>query len=57
LNIFPFGDKSICEVGCGTGNGLLDFIKMGLNPQNISAIDLSEDRIEKAKSRLPSSDI
>ena len=55
--IFPFHEKSLCEVGCGTGSILLDFIKLGFNPRNISAIDLSEERITIAQSRLPKCDI
>jgi ubiquinone/menaquinone biosynthesis C-methylase UbiE len=52
-NLLPLKGKNILEVGCGTGSNLLDFIRFGASPENITANDLLESRIATAKSRLP----
>jgi ubiquinone/menaquinone biosynthesis C-methylase UbiE len=41
--------KSILEVGCGAGEWLLDFVKWGVRPENITGIDLLADRVSKAR--------
>jgi len=51
----PLLDKRLFEVGCGTGNDLLEFIQIGFNPENLAAYELIEDRIVEARRRLPSS--
>jgi SAM-dependent methyltransferase len=51
----PLHDKGLLEVGCGTGNDLLEFIQLGFNPANLAAYELIEDRITEARKRLPSS--
>jgi SAM-dependent methyltransferase len=43
----------LLEVGCGTGDNLLEFLRLGLNPQNLAGIELLQDRVEKARRRLP----
>lgn len=52
-NMLPLESKKILEVGCGTGTNLLDFIRLGANPENIVGNDLLEQRIRTASSRLP----
>lgn len=47
----------ILDVGCGAGSGLLQFVKLGFNPANLSGIDLSEQRIAHARILLPGIDI
>ncbi len=42
------GDR-VLDVGCGTGNHLLMFSKMGLN---VSGVDASSQMLEKARARL-----
>jgi len=51
------GSARILDVGCGVGAGLLQFIKLGFNPANLSGIDLDAERIAHARLRLPSVDI
>ena len=43
----------VLDVGCGQGAGLLQFIKLGFTPSNLTGIDSSADRIEKARATLP----
>jgi ubiquinone/menaquinone biosynthesis C-methylase UbiE len=47
----------ILDVGCGVGAGLLQFIKLGFNPANLSGIDLDAERIAQAQLQLPGIDI
>jgi SAM-dependent methyltransferase len=43
----------ILDVGCGTGGWLLRLIQWGANAENLAGIDLLEDRVERARTRLP----
>lgn len=43
----------VIDVGCGQGAGLLQFIKLGFSPSNLTGIDNSVERIEKARQLLP----
>jgi len=52
------GDLSnvrIVELGCGTGSNLLDFIRLGVRPENMVGNDLLEPRIAAARQLLPGS--
>ena len=49
---FPLGDKRILEVGCGTGQWLVDFETWGADRNSLAGIDLIEERIGKARDRL-----
>ncbi len=44
----------LVDVGCGYGGHLLDFLRIGLLPENLIGIDLLSDRITRARTRLPS---
>ena len=46
-------EKSILEIGCGTGYWIREFIKWGAKPENITGIDLLPDRIAEARSLCP----
>ena len=46
-------EKKILEVGCGTGYWLREFIKWGALPENVTGIDLLEDRVLKARRLCP----
>ncbi len=45
----------VLEVGCGTGTNLLELIVLGFSPNNLWGIDLIDERITEAKSRLSNS--
>lgn len=54
---FPLGDESILDVGCGTGQWLGEFIQWGAQTSNLHGIDLLDERIACARTRLPESDL
>ncbi len=43
----------LLEVGAGSGNNLLEFLRMGFRPQHLSGVELLADRVSVAKSLLP----
>jgi SAM-dependent methyltransferase len=43
----------LVEVGCGTGGNLLEFLRLGFQPENLTGIELLEDRVAKANKVLP----
>lgn len=47
----------ILDVGCGSGAGLLQFIRLGFNPSNLTGIDSDSRRIEEGKLFLPGIDL
>lgn len=51
--LFPLKDKAILEVGCGKGDWLIDFQTWGAEALHLHGIDLSADRLEQARNRLP----
>jgi ubiquinone/menaquinone biosynthesis C-methylase UbiE len=51
----PLFDKRILDVGCGNGPLLFNLIRWGARPENISGMDLQEERIATARALLPSS--
>ena len=54
FNIKPVQEKTVLEIGCGSGSNLLDFIRIGFAPENLVGVELLEDRASLARSRLPS---
>ena len=44
----------IVDVGGGSGAGVLSLLRYGFRPENISIVDIQPDRIEVARSLLPS---
>ncbi len=46
-------DLKLTEVGCGGGGNLLDFLRFGLSPENLSGIELLPERVVAARSILP----
>jgi len=49
----PVRDKTVLEVGCGTGVNLLKFILLGFRPENLTGNELLEDSIDEARRVLP----
>lgn len=47
-------NMSLLEIGCGTGTNILEFIRLGFDPDKMVANELLEARIERAKKTLPS---
>ncbi len=48
------GEARILDVGCGAGGGVLRLLRWGARPENITGIDLLEDRIADARQVTPS---
>lgn len=46
-------DKSILEVGCGSGSELRNFLKYGARPENLHGIDILPERIEQGRRQNP----
>ena len=53
--IRPLHEKRVLEIGCGEGNNLLELLRLGFNPDNLTGNELMPDRTETARARLPSS--
>jgi SAM-dependent methyltransferase len=49
----PLSNAKLLEVGCGGGGNLLEFLRIGFNPENLCGIDLLPDSIKGARARLP----
>ncbi|HUQ19468.1 MAG TPA: class I SAM-dependent methyltransferase [Gemmatimonadaceae bacterium] len=45
---------TVLDVGCGTGASLLQFIRLGFRPENLSGVDNGEERIALARKQFPS---
>lgn len=46
-------DKTLLEVGCGHGGNLLEFLRFGFLPENLSGSELLEERVKAARYSLP----
>lgn len=51
--LFPLGERTLLEVGCGTGHVLAGFERFGARPENLHGIDLLHGRIERARATFP----
>ncbi len=49
----PVRDKTLLEVGCGSGSNLLQLILLGFRPANLLGNELLEERAAQARERLP----
>ena len=43
----------VLDVGCGDGDGLWILVRLGFEPANLFGVDIQEDRIRKAKAKIP----
>jgi len=53
----PLDDAAIADIGCGTGQWLAEFVRWGAKPANLHGIDLLEERLTRARERLPEADL
>jgi SAM-dependent methyltransferase len=49
----PLADKRVLEIGCGSGHFLRELVKWGATPDQLTGIDLLEDRLEAARRLCP----
>lgn len=54
-NLHLLQNKQILEIGCGGGGVLLEFLNLGISPNQLFGIDLLFDRLVDAHKKLPSS--
>ena len=43
----------VLEVGCGAGSNLLELLRLGFSPQNLTGAELLPDRLAQARAVLP----
>jgi len=48
----PVSERTVLEIGCGTGSNLLRLIELGFSPENLLGNELLESRAAVARSRL-----
>jgi SAM-dependent methyltransferase len=53
LGVSPFTDARLFEVGCGSGDNLLRFLRWGFDPGRLAGCELLEDRWTMSRARLP----
>ncbi len=46
----------VLDVGCGSGSGLIQLLRLGFTQQQMSGVDISTERIELARQTLPLAD-
>ena len=51
-SILPIEDKTLLEIGCGSGGNLLQFLRLGFLPQNITGNELLEERFIASRNKL-----
>jgi ubiquinone/menaquinone biosynthesis C-methylase UbiE len=49
----PLAGRRVLEVGCGTGDLLLELLALGFSPENLVGYELLEERAADARRRLP----
>jgi SAM-dependent methyltransferase len=45
--------RRLLEVGCGSGDNLLEMLRLGFAPEHLGGIELLDERYAAARSRLP----
>jgi SAM-dependent methyltransferase len=54
-NMFPLENRSVADIGCGSGRWLLEFAQW--EASDLHGIELDATRLQRAKERLPSADL
>ena len=52
-NLEPLQDKKVLEIGCGNGSNLIELLRLGFLPENLTGNELIEDRLNTARHYLP----
>jgi len=52
---FDLAKVRLLEVGCGTGNNLLEFLQFGFRPEHLQGVELLPAPAERARRNLPAS--
>jgi SAM-dependent methyltransferase len=47
------GSARVLDVGCGDGDSLWPFLRLGFEPSNLFGVDIQEDRVRKARMTNP----
>lgn len=55
--LFPLAGKRIPDLGCGSGDFLVDLVRWGSWPEDLAGVDLCSESISDAKRHLPSADV
>jgi SAM-dependent methyltransferase len=53
LGLTDFAALSVLEIGSGSGDNLLGFLRLGFAPEHLAGVELLRERHEKARARLP----
>ena len=48
----PVADWRLTEVGCGAGGNLMDMLRIGLQPEHLTGIELLPERLQSARAAL-----
>lgn len=51
--LIDVGRRSLLEIGCGGGGGLMQFLRLGFRPEHLAGNELIDERIAVARSLLP----
>jgi SAM-dependent methyltransferase len=53
VGLGPLHDKTLLEIGCGTGGNLLQLLDLGFEPEHVRGNELLRERLAVARRRLP----
>ena len=56
-SLFPLRGRRVADIGCGSGSWLLEFVQWGADPADVAGIDLMENRLQEARTRIPQADL